>query len=178
MFKHIAPLALCATLLSATPALAAEQVGSASGQGKIYEGRTFSLSAKIYSDGTADGRATLINKAFGGDSGPSPYRSFIDISCANVLPDGTVIFGGYATRTNDSNLKDAVFFAVKDNGEPGAGKDMVSSAVFWDDDPTTEGDPMACLVTDLATTPLFPIETGNINVKLSESTALEFRKVN
>ncbi|HUQ13462.1 MAG TPA: hypothetical protein VM055_04220 [Novosphingobium sp.] len=155
-----------AALLVAAPALAAAS-GSASGQGTLEKGRTFSVSAKIEADGTASGRATLINRAFSGDSGKGPYQLQVDISCGKLLDDHTAIFGGTTRRTNDSNLVDAVYFSVQDNGEPGKGKDMISRAYFFDDDPSTTGDPALCLGSTLTDLPLETIESGNIQVRSS-----------
>ena len=155
-----------AALLAAAPALAAS-TGSASGQGTLEQGRTFSVSARINADGTATGQATLINRAFSGDSNKGPYQLHVDINCGKLLDDHTAIFGGSTRRTNDSNLVDAVYFSVQDNGEPGAGKDRVSRAFFFDDDPTTTGDPALCLGATLTDLPLETIERGNIQVRSS-----------
>lgn len=151
---------------AATPALAAP-TASVSGQGALSADprRTFSVSAKVNADGTASGRATVVNKAFSGDSGKGPYLLQVDISCGKVLDDKTVILGGMTRKTNDSSLVDAVYFAVQDNGEPGANSDKVSRAYFFDDDPTTTGDPMLCLGSTLTDLPLETIVSGNINVR-------------
>jgi hypothetical protein len=143
-------------------ALAADAVATASGQGQLYDGRTFAFTAEIFADGTADGMAVIKNSSFSGDSGKGPYKAKIEIRCARR--DGNIItFGGMANKTNDSNLQDAAFFSVEDRGEPGKGVDQLSGLAFWDGDPTTTGDPMACLAS-----PPFPmqtIESGNIQVK-------------
>jgi hypothetical protein len=145
--------------LIASPAMAAKKGDvRISGQGTIEDGRTFSVSAVLYQDGTARGQATLTNRNFSGDTGKGPYKAHIDISCVKQLPDGTVVIGGFVTRTNDSNLVDAVFFSVKDDGKD----DLLSRAYFWDGDPNTTGDPAACQVSGA-----FPMEEvirGNINV--------------
>jgi len=75
------------------------------------------------------------------------------------------VFGGTTKRTNDPNLVDAVFFSVQDNGEPGKDRDKISSVFFWDDDPLTQGDPQACLLTGALDFPLETIEAGNIQVR-------------
>ena len=148
------------------PALAATS-GQVSGQGALSTDprRNFSISAHINADGTATGRATVVNKAFTGENGKAPYLLQIDISCGKMLDDHTAILGGTTRRTNDPSLVDAVFFSVQDNGEPGAGKDMVSRAYFWDNDPNTQGPPSACLNSTLADVPLETIVSGNLNVK-------------
>jgi len=150
----------------AVPAIAAT-AGQVSGQGALSTDprRTFSVSAQINADGTASGRATLVNKAFTGENGKAPYLLQVDISCGKMLDDHTVILGGSTRRTNDPSLVDAVFFAVQDNGEPGAGRDKISRAYFWDDDPNTQGPPSACLNSTLADVPLETIVSGNLNVR-------------
>ena len=160
----IIALASIATL--AGPAIAAT-TAMVSGQGALSTDprRNFSVSARINADGTASGRATLVNKAFTGANGKAPYLLQVDISCGKVLDSKTVILGGSTRRTNDPSLVDAVFFSVQDNGEPGAGRDKVSRAYFWDDDPNTQGPPSACLNSTLADVPLETIVSGNLNVK-------------
>ena len=155
----------------AGPAWGAEPVATASGQGQITDGRTFAFTVEIFADGTADGMAVLVNRNFSGTSGPSPYKAKFEVTCAKRVGN-TVTFGGRTNRTNDANLVDAAFFSVQDNGEPGKGVDKISSVFFWDDDPTTEGDPMTCLASD--TFPLNTIEAGNIQVK-AEADPLAFK---
>ena len=77
------------------------------------------------------------------------------------------VFGGTTARTNDPSLVDAVFFTVQDNGEPGKDSDKISSVFFWDDDPATQGDPQACLLTGPLDFPLETIDSGNIQVRSS-----------
>lgn len=157
-------LLAAAGLLATVPALAADRIGMVSGQGRLDPERTFSVSARINADGTATGRATLINRSFSGDSGKGPYKAQIDITCAQRVGN-TVLLGGFATRTNDSNLRDSVFFSVQDNGEPGAGRDRISRAFFFDDDPnTTDDNPLRCLLNNINDFPLETIESGNIQV--------------
>ena len=71
----------------------------------------------------------------------------------------TVYFGGTTKSTNDPDLVDALFFAVQDNGEPGKGVDKISRVFFWDDDPTTSGDPQACQSNQVTDFPLELIES-------------------
>ena len=140
---------------------------SASGQGTLDNGtRTFSFSARTNADGTVTGNAVLINHNFTGENGQSPYRLQIEISCMNIVDD-VAFFGGTVKSTNDSSLVDAVYFAVKDNGEPGAGVDQISRVAFFDADPNTTGDPQLCQFntpTD-GYLPLETIERGNIQVR-------------
>src|SRR5215213_7410370 len=104
--------------LAVSPAMAAKKGDvRISGQGTIEDGRTFSVSAVLYQDGTARGQATLTNRNFSGDTGNGPYKLHIDISCAKQLDDNTVVIGGVTRRTNDSSLIDAVFFQVQYNGK-------------------------------------------------------------
>ena len=134
---------------------------SASGHGTLDGDRQFSFSATSDADGTVTGNAVLNNPNFEVDG--KNYQLQIDISCMKVVGD-IAIFGGTTKRTNDSNLVDAVFFSVQDNGEPGK-EDKISRAFFWDDDPTTTGDPQACLLNGPADFPLETIERGNIQVR-------------
>jgi hypothetical protein len=145
----------------ASPAVAAKKGDvRISGQGTIQDGRTFNVSAVLYQDGTVRGQATLINRNFSGDTGRGPYTLHIDISCVKQLEDGSVVIGGSTRRTNDSNLVDAVFFAVQDNGRD----DLLSRAYFWDDDPNTTGDPAACQLNNVGDLPMEEVIRGNINV--------------
>ena len=147
--------------LVATPAVAAKKGDvRISGQGTIEDGRTFSVSAVLYQDGTARGQATLINRNFSGDSGKGPYKLHIDISCVKQLDDNTVTIGGFTRRTNDSSLIDAVFFTVHDDGKD----DLLSRAFFWDGDPNTMGDPAACQLVNNGDFPMEEVIRGNINV--------------
>ena len=146
---------------------------SASGHGMLLGGtdengrtfkRQFSFNARTNADGTVSGKAVLINPEFTGAHGNQPYQLHIDISCMNVTGD-EVFFGGTTRRTTDPNLVDAVYFSVQDNGEPGANSDMISRAFFFDDDPTTVGDPQLCLGNQVGDFPMEPIQSGNINVR-------------
>ncbi len=127
--------------------------------------RQFSFSARANSDGTVSGHAVLRNPAFDGDNG-KPYYLKLDISCMKVIGN-VAFFGGTTERTNDSNLVDAAFFSVEDNGEPGKNNDRISRVFFWDDDPDTTGDPQACQFNVLGDFPMEPIEAGNIQVRSS-----------
>jgi hypothetical protein len=156
---------LVIALVSSVPAIAATS-NMVSGQGALSSDprRNFSVSAKINADGTASGHATLINKAFTGESGKSPYLLQLDIKCGKMVDANTAIFGGTVKRTNDTSLVDTVYFSVQDNGEPGAGTDKVSRAFFFDGDPATTGDPALCLGATLTDLPLETIVSGNLNV--------------
>jgi hypothetical protein len=125
--------------------------------------RQFSFNARRNQDGTVRGNAVLHNPAFSGANGQN-YQLQIDISCMKRYGN-IAVFGGLTKRTNDPNLVDAVFFSVQDNGEPGRGVDKISRAFFFDDDPTTTGDPQICQNTGPNDFPLETIEAGNIQVR-------------
>ena len=151
-------------------AVAAAGVGS-SGHGTILvtnqDGnqvrRQFSFNARRAADGRVTGNAILHNPAFTTENGQN-YMLHIDISCMNVQGN-TVFFGGTTQRTNDPNLVDAVYFSVQDNGEPGAGADQISQATFFDENPSTTGDPMLCLNNRVGDFPMFAIDAGNVQVR-------------
>ena len=125
--------------------------------------RQFSFSGRRGADGRVSGNAVLHNPEFTVDNGQN-YMLHIDISCMNVVGN-TVFFGGTTQRTNDPNLVDAVYFSVQDNGEPGAGSDKISLATFFDDDPTTQGDPQLCLNNHPGDFPMMTIDAGNVQVR-------------
>jgi hypothetical protein len=124
--------------------------------------RQFSFSARRNPDGTAQGQAILHNPAFDGANGQN-YQLKLDITCMKVVGN-IAIFGGYTRRTNDPNLVDAAYFSVQDNGEPGK-NDKISRVFFFDDDPTTTGDPQLCQLTGPTDFPLETIANGNIQVR-------------
>ena len=144
-------------------------VQSSNGHGTLNNAdgskRQFSFNAKRNADGTVTGQAQLVNPAFSGtDASPAPYRLHVDISCMYVVGN-IAVFGGTTKSTNDPNLVDAVYFSVQDNGEPGKGRDKISRVFFFDDDPTTTGDPQLCLLTGPTDFPLETIAGGNIQVR-------------
>ena len=152
-------------LVAGMPGASATTLESASGHGTLDNGdRQFSFNAKRASDGTVTGQAELVNKGFTGANGTSPYRLHIDITCMHTVGN-IAVFGGTTKSTNDPNLVDAVYFTVQDNGEPGKDVDKISRAYFFDDDPTTTGDPQACLLTGPQDLPLETIEAGNVQVR-------------
>jgi hypothetical protein len=162
----LACVALAGLTVFAAVAVAAN-TPSANGEGTLDSGlRTFSFNARTNADGTVTGNATLINRNFTGADGHSPYRLQIDISCMNIV-GGVAFFGGTVKSTNDPSLIDAVYFAVKDNGEPGAGIDQISRVAFFDNDPNTTGDPQLCQFNtpNDGYLPLETIESGNIQVR-------------
>ena len=169
--KHPRALVMagCAVLCAAgmNAADAAPTLQSANGQGTLdSNARHFAFNAKRDADGTVTGQAELTNSNFSGDSGHGPYKLHLDISCMQTFGN-TTVFGGTATRTNDSNLDGAAYFAVQDNGEPGAGEDQISRVVFYDSTPGPTGDPGLCTSPETLTNlgSLTPIEHGNIQVR-------------
>lgn len=171
VLRALLAFALVATGIFVSVGSAAQPTGnSASGHGTLSrtnpDGETvkrqFSFAARTHNDGTVTGQAVLINPAFEVDG--RAYQLHVDISCMRVVGN-IAIFGGTTKRTNDPGLVDAVFFTVQDNGEPGAGSDRISGVYFWDDDPATQGDPQACLLTGPNDFPLETIEAGNIQVR-------------
>lgn len=125
--------------------------------------RQFSFSARRQADGTVKGHAVLHNPAFEVDKNQR-YQLQIDIQCMKVIGN-IAFFGGTTRRTNDPNLVDAVFFSVQDNGEPGRDGDLISRTFFFDDDPSTMGDPQLCQGNQAGDFPMEPIESGNIQVR-------------
>ena len=162
-------LAAVALGLGGTTAAYAAKTASASGAGALDDGqRHFSFSVRQNADGTATGQAELTNKNFTALNGPAPYKLHIDVSCMKVFAAAhTAFFGGTVKSTNDPSLVDAVYFAVQDNGEPGKGVDKISRVAFFDDNPTTTGDPQLCQnnVLNDGYLPLETIESGNIQLK-------------
>src|SRR3954468_9166193 len=94
-------LAVCLTAvvaLTAGAAFAAAPLASANGHGSLDNNtRQFSFRAKENADGTVTGQAELVNQAFSGANGHSPYQLHVDISCLKVVGN-TAIFGGTVKR--------------------------------------------------------------------------------
>jgi hypothetical protein len=176
MFKtKFAKLAIALTLAQAGTAslwATGPKIASVNGEGTLFvtdnspgnsTRRKFSVTARERADGTVTGHAVLRNPQYVG-SDEKRFYADIEISCMHVVGN-IAIMGGFARRTNDPNLMDAVFFTVQDNGEPGKNRDKISDAYFWDDDPNTTGDPAACMNTGPNHFPLHTIDSGNIQVK-------------
>lgn len=166
LFAIVAAAAMFAFVSNSS---AGSALQSANGHGTLTNAdgskRQFSFSARLNADGTASGQAVLRNPAFDGDNG-KPYYLTVDISCMKVIGN-VAFFGGTTERTNDSNLVDAAYFSVQDNGEPGKNNDKISRVFFFDDDPTTQGDPQLCLGNVLGDFPMETIDAGNIQVRAS-----------
>jgi hypothetical protein len=164
-FVKIAAAAAVGIGLALAPvsAQAAPPKAQASGSVKQNDGvRKFSFNAKVSADGTVRGQARLVNTGFAGDDG-KPFRATMDISCMKVVGN-IAVFGGIV-QSNDANLDDeAAYFTAQDNGKSGK-RDKVSALFFFDEFPTTKGDPQACLNTGPNDFDLNAIESGNIKVK-------------
>ena len=152
---------------------AAAPLASANGHGTLYSGtrtndqpfrRQFSFSVRQNVDGTVSGNAMLHNPADDGAHGNQPYMLQIDVSCMKVIGN-VAFFGGLTRRTTDPNLVDAVYWSIEDNGTPGADNDRLSRAFFFDDDPTTTGDPQLCQGNQIGDFPMEEIESGNITLR-------------
>lgn len=152
---------------------AAAPRAAANGSGALQEStgpngnpvrRQFAFSARTNSDGTVSGNAVLHNPAADGQHGNQPYMLQIDISCMKVIGN-VAFFGGLTRRTTDPNLVDAVYFSIQDNGNPGGGNDRLSRAFFFDDDPTTTGDPQLCQGNQIGDFPMEQIISGNISLR-------------
>jgi hypothetical protein len=167
----LAAVAVTAPWMKAPISAAQDTRESANGQGTLLVlnengdavRRQFSFSAHRLPDGTVKGHAVLHNPAFTVENGQK-YQLQISITCLKVVGN-IAIFGGTTRRTNDPNLVDAVYFTVQDNGEPGRERDKISRVFFFDDDPTTQGDPQLCQLTGPADFPLETIESGNVQVR-------------
>jgi hypothetical protein len=167
----VAAALMVGTSLVAIPSEAAAPGGSAAGHGTLLVQdengrmvrRQFSFNGRQVDGFEAEGSAVLHNPAFTVGNGQN-YSLHIDVQCLKIVGN-IAIFGGLTRRTNDPNLVDAVFFTVQDNGEPGKNRDKISRVFFWDDDPTTQGDPMACANTGPTDFPLETIDAGNVQVR-------------
>ena len=156
-------------LVSQSSAVSSEESASGHGTLTVVDAngdtvkRQFSFHARKSADGTVQGKVVLRNPAFAGDDGKSFFLKG-DISCMQVIGN-IAILGGTPERINDALLNDAFYFTVQDNGEPGKDRDKISSVFFFDDDPTTQGDPQLCLLTGPNDFPLNTIDGGNIQVR-------------
>ena len=167
----LAVLALTVSFAPNSKSAAQSSQEAANGQGTLlvddgsgnFVRRTFSFSARRYADGSVKGNAVLHNPAFTNANGQK-YQLQIDVQCMKVIGN-VAFFGGLTRRTNDPSLVDAVYFSVQDNGEPGKGRDQISRAFFFDDDPATTGDPQLCQGNQLGDFPLETIDSGNVQVR-------------
>ena len=130
--------------------------------------RQFSFSAQHRRDGTVSGQAVVHNPAYQGNNG-NRYQAKMDIKCINVIGN-VAILSGTVQRTNDP-INDLAYFAVRDNGEPGASNDEITNVFFFFEG-TTQDPARVCrelTVEDFTNSSggnLFQtIEAGNIQVR-------------
>ncbi len=137
---------------------------SASGQGiaVLEDGSQseFTFSVKRNPNGKVTGSATLRNPSYKNGNGQSE-KIKIDLTCLKIEGD-VAIMGGTTKRKNSQARTEAFYFAVRDKG----GADEIFRGFYFDDDPSTDGDPQRCesIVADV--TVLEPIVSGNIQVKV------------
>jgi hypothetical protein len=143
---------------------------SAEGAGILVNGdgsrSEFSFKAKRNPNGKVTGQATIRNSSYKPGNGQTE-KIKIDITCLRI--EGNVaVLGGTAKRKNSQAKAEAVYFAVQDNGDVGAGADAIFRAFYFDDDPATDGDPQRCEAIERNVLVLEPIAEGNIQVKVEQ----------
>ena len=139
---------------------------SAEGQGiLVNEDETrsqFSFSVRRNPNGKIIGQATLRNPSFK-TTNEQNEQIKIEVTCLKVVGN-IAVFGGMTKRKNNQQSDEAVYFAVQDNGNPGAGTDKIFRGFFFDDDSTTKGDAQLCQTLETSILVLEPIAGGNIQV--------------
>lgn len=154
-------------LLVTVKSLASSANESAGGQGKLVNEdgsrSQYSFNVRRNPNGKVTGQATLRNPSFKTTNGQNEQIK-IDVTCLKVVGNLAVL-GGVTKRKNNQAGDEAVYFAVQDNGNPGAGADKIFRGFFYDDDPATKGDPQLCQTLEASVFPLEPIAEGNIQVK-------------
>ena len=165
IYQTLFTIAVIATISSADVVLRPSAAGKGVTAGKTKteqtDERQFSFSVQTNPDSTVSGQATLVDPKADGPSAGEPYSLELDISCMHVV-DNVAFFGGTTTRTTDTDLFDAAYFSVQDNGE---GIDKISKVYFFDDDPATVGDPQLCIGNQPGDFPMEPIVSGSIALK-------------
>lgn len=153
--------AACIALIAA-PAIAQRTDAHVTGQGRLLKERTFSVNIFVNADGSASGQAQLVRRDFPNDTENAPIIEKVNVTCANRIDANTYVFGGEIERSNNSSLPTTRYFALRDNGNPGAGTDELTFLI-----PTTlgEGDPLFCLNLPITAFSLQPIENGNLKVR-------------
>ncbi|MFN2467475.1 MAG: hypothetical protein ABR521_04995 [Gaiellaceae bacterium] len=158
--------ATAAILAGAVLAGSSAVVASATGSGHLRyfdeneqrEGlRTFSFSARLHADGTADGQAEINNRA-------QDLKQHVVIDCLRV--DGNLArVGGVIKRASVSAFEGKrMLFVVQDNGEPGKGPPADRfSFLFRQGDPGVTATDLNCKQSTRA--PGREIEHGNIQVR-------------
>lgn len=154
-------------LLVTVKSLAFGDKDSADGEGTLVNEDSsqseFTFNAKRNPNGKVTGQATLRNPSFKTGNGQTE-KIKIDITCLKLIGK-VAVMGGVTKRKNSQAKAEAVYFAVEDNGEQGAGSDAIFRGFFYDDDPATEGDAQRCQSIEREVLVLEPITAGNIQVK-------------
>ena len=169
MRRTIAALtvAVLAGAVVATQALSAgaRVVSSASGSGHgmgfdpvtgEQDYRTFSFSAKSYSDGTSNGQAQVFNRA-------QELKQHIDVDCLSVRGTKAVVGGVIRRSTVPRFVGMRVLFAVRDNGEGRHGPRDQLTNIFREHEFQPRGLDPDCRLANLE--PTREIENGNIQVR-------------
>lgn len=121
----------------------------------------FTFNAKRNPNGKVTGGATIRNPSFKHGNGQKDLIQ-IDVTCLKV--EGNIaIIGGLTKRKNDQAKAESVYFAVEESSKGGENK--IFRGFYFDDDPSTEGDPQLCLSVETEVLVLEPIVEGNIQVK-------------
>ena len=154
-------------LLITVKSLAFGAKDSADGQGMLVNEdgsqSEFSFNAKRNPNGKVTGSATIRNPSYKTGNGQTE-KIKIDITCLK-LHGNVAVMGGVTERKNNQAKAEAVYFAVEDNGDAGAGADAIFRGFYFDDDPATEGDSQRCEAIERNVVVLEPIAEGNIQVK-------------
>lgn len=152
-------------LLVAVKPLAFGAKDSADGEGTMINGDSsrsqFLFNAKRNPNGKVTGQATIRNPSFKNGNGQDNQLK-IEITCLKVVGN-VAILGGMTKRKNNQAKAEAIYFAVQDNGETGDG---IFRGFYYDDDPSTEGDPQRCQSIEPEVPVFEPIVAGNIKVKV------------
>jgi hypothetical protein len=153
-------LVVLATALVGTQAMAAKGKGkvvaSATGSGHITQNaalRTFSFSAREYTDGTDKGQAQLRNRG----AGNVPIH--VRITCLNVVGDVAHMTGFVSSIKTETPpffvVNSKVAFSVRDNGPTG---DLVTLVNFF-------GNIAALNCQTTLGTPTLAVEGGQVKVR-------------
>jgi hypothetical protein len=136
---------------------------SANGQGKLVNEdgsrSQFNFTVQRNPNGKVTGQATLRNPSFKTNNEQNEQIK-IDVSCLKIVGNLAVI-GGMTKRKNNQTKAEAVYFAVEDNGNA----DKIFRGFFFDDDPSSEGDPQQCQMLEPEVLVLEPIAAGEIQIK-------------
>ena len=168
--KQMMTCALTAVLLLGTALVTVNSQSnsnreSAEGEGKLINEdgsrSRFSFSARRNPNGKLSGQATLRNPLFKAENGQDEVLK-IEISCLKVVGRWAIFSGTTKRKSNQTNIE-AAYFAVEDGEE--TGEDKIFRRFFFDDDPTTKGEPELCRTLERETLVFEPISEGEIKVK-------------